>query len=114
MKAKELTAFLKKYALDSPAQEPDASKQESAEKPDSDAEDSEDPKGKAVPQAGPVSQDTLAGSTHNDHLRRAPSAVLCSGLQLQYSNMTDRVFSCGCRGRLENTLAIVQQLTSVR
>lgn len=60
MKAKELTAFLKKYALDSPAQEPDASNQESAEKPESDAEESEDPKGKAVPQAGPISQDILA------------------------------------------------------
>ena len=43
MKAKELASFLKKYALDSPAQDPDASKQESAGKPDAEAEDSEDP-----------------------------------------------------------------------
>lgn len=50
MKAKELTSFLKKYALDSPAQEPDASKEDRAEKPDAEAEDSEDPKDKAVPQ----------------------------------------------------------------
>ena len=50
MKAKELASFLKRYALDSPAQDPDASKQESAGKPDAEAEDSEDPKDKAVPQ----------------------------------------------------------------
>ena len=51
MKAKELTSFLRKYALDSPAQQPDGSKQESGEKPDTEAEESDDPKEKAVPQA---------------------------------------------------------------
>ncbi len=50
MKAKELTSFLKRYALDSPAQQPDASKQESGQKPDTEAEDSDDSKEKAVPQ----------------------------------------------------------------
>lgn len=50
MKAKELASFLKKYALDRPAQDSDASKQEETEKPDAEAEDGEDPKDKAVPQ----------------------------------------------------------------
>ena len=54
MKAKELMSFLQKYALDTPAQKPDAGKQESTEKVDTEAEDSEDPKDKAVPQVSCV------------------------------------------------------------
>lgn len=50
MKIKELRAFLKKYALDSPVKEPTASKKSDPAAPEVEAEDSEDAKEKAVPQ----------------------------------------------------------------
>lgn len=53
MKAKELSAFLKKYALEKPAEDPSASSKKGAtDVPEVEAEDSEDAKGKAVPQVG--------------------------------------------------------------
>ena len=53
MKAKELSAFLRKYALEKPTEDPSASSKRGAtDVPEAEAEDSEDAKGKAVPQVG--------------------------------------------------------------
>jgi hypothetical protein len=51
MKAKELSVFLKKYALEKRAEDASANSKKK-HVPEAEAEDSDDAKGKAVPQVG--------------------------------------------------------------